>query len=101
MRELYERAPANAYECLEHLSRLARRLQGLAQHDDVEGAARIGGEIPIGITLNDRKPVPDTGVHTRLAQLHAAAVDLLVANEMGEQRAVAAADVEHARTGLN
>jgi len=35
---------------LEHLSRLARRLQGLAQHDDVEGAARIGGEIPIGIT---------------------------------------------------
>src|ERR1700730_4921842 len=101
IRERDDRAPANADERLEHLARLTRGLQGLAQHDDVESAGRIGGEIAIGIPLNDRKPVADTGVAARLAELHAAAVDSLVANEMGEQRAVAAADIEHARAGLD
>src|ERR1700732_1188676 len=59
IRERDDRAPANADEGLEHLTRLARRLQGLAQHDDVEGAGGVGGEIPIGVPLNDRKAVAD------------------------------------------
>ncbi len=39
----------------------------------------------------------DAGVDPGLAEFDAAAVDRLVARQIGEQRAVAAADVEHPR----
>ena len=62
----------------EHPARLARRLQGLAQHHDVEGALRIGVEVAVGVALDDREAVADTGIDARLAELDAAAVDALL-----------------------
>src|SRR5439155_2101306 len=61
----------------------------------------IGFEIAIGVTLDNRKPVANAGIDPRLAQFHAAAVDILVPNEIGEQSAVAAANVEHSRAGVD
>ena len=46
-------------------------------------------------------PWPHAGVDARLAQLHAAPSTALSRDEIGEQRAVAAADVEHPRAGLD
>jgi hypothetical protein len=62
----------------------------------VEGAGGVGFEIAIGVALNDRKPVANARVDPRLAELHAPAVNILVPHEMGEQRPVATADVQHA-----
>ena len=83
------------------MPRLAGRLQGLAQHDIVEGAGGIGAQVGVGVALDDAEAAPDAGIHPRLAELDAAAVDLLEMHEVVEQRAVAAADVEHPRAGLD
>jgi hypothetical protein len=77
------------------------RLQGLAQYDDIEGPGRIGFQISVGVALNDRQTVTDTGVDTRLAQLDAAAVDALLPRQIGQQCPVAATDVEHTRPGFD
>src|SRR5438477_480583 len=41
------------------------------------------------------------GIDARLAEFYAACIDPLYARQIGEQRAVAAADVEHPRAGLD
>ena len=74
-----------------------RRLQRLAQDDEVEGVVGIGGEIVVGVALDDRKAARHGLVDALLRQLDAAAVGLLLLLEALQQRAVAAADVEHAR----
>ena len=61
----------------------------------------ISVEIAIGVPLDHRQPVPHAGIDAGLAQLDAARIDALVARQIGEQRAVAAADVEHARARLD
>ena len=50
--------------------------------------------------ITDR-PWPHAGVDPGLAELDAARVDALLARQIGEQRAVAAADVEHPRARLD
>src|SRR5581483_8228692 len=88
-------------EVLEHLARPAGRLQGLAQHDIVERVLGIGGEVAVGVALDDAKPVPDTGIDAGLAQFDAARVDRLLPRQIAQQRPVAAADIEHARARLD
>src|SRR6266851_409568 len=101
IRERNDGAPADADEMLEHLARLMRRLQRLAEHGVVEGVRRIILEIVVRVALDDREAVPHAGVDARLRQLHAAAVDALVLRQIGEQLAVTAADIEHARARLD
>ncbi len=80
---------------------MARRLQRLAQHDDVEGTVGEGGQVVIGVALDDREPMPHAGIDAGLAQLDAAPVDAFLARQIGEQRPVAAADIEHPRSRLD
>ena len=60
-----------------------------------------GGEVVVGVALDDRQAVPHAGIDAGLAQLDAARVDALLARQIGEQRAVAAADIEHPRARLD
>jgi len=93
--------PSDADELLDDPARPACRLQGLAQHDDIEAASRIGFEITVGVALNHRQAMADTGVDARLAQFDASAVHVFLARQVGKQRTVAASDVEHPRAGLD
>jgi hypothetical protein len=63
IRERDDGPPTDADQSLEQLARLARRLQGLAQHHDVEGTCGVSLEIAIGVALDDRKPVANAGVN--------------------------------------
>src|SRR5665213_3773265 len=45
--------------------------------------------------------MPHAGIDAFLTELHAAPVDILVMDEMGEQLAVAAADIEDARSRID
>ena len=90
-----DRAAADADERLQNLSRLAGRLQGLAQYDHIEGLGRIGVEIAVGVALNDRKAVPDASIDARLADFDAPAIDVFVSRQIGQQGAIAATNVEN------
>src|SRR5215470_8324779 len=70
-------APPDADELLDDFPRPVCRLQGLAEHDDIERPRRVGLEVAVCVTLNDRQTVADAGIDARLAQLDAAAVNAL------------------------
>src|SRR5438128_1597221 len=97
IRKRHDRPPPDADEFLDDPARPMGDLQGLAQYHDIEGAGRIGFEIAVGIALNDRQAVADTGVDARLAQLDSTAVDALLPREISQQCTVTATDVEHTR----
>ena len=81
--------------------RLARRLQGLAQHDDVEGGRRIGVEVAVGVALDHDRPCPTQALTPDWLNSMPRAVDRLLPRQIGEQRAVSTADVEHPRARLD
>src|SRR5262249_44819861 len=92
---------ADAQQLLQHLARLACRLQGLAEHDDIEGVVWKRLEVAVGVALDYRQAVPHAGIDAGLAQLDAARVDRLRARQIGKQRAVAAATIKDARARLD
>src|SRR5229473_116860 len=51
IRKRHDRPLTDAQQLFEHQPRLARRLQGLAQYDDIESAVRKGFEVAVGIAL--------------------------------------------------
>lgn len=67
----------------------------------VEGGIGIVAQVGIGVALHHRQAVGDAGVHAGLAELHAARIHALAIHEMGQQRTVAAADIERTRAGLH
>ena len=87
---------ADAQELLQHEARIVGRLQRLAQDDEVEGVVRVGRKIVVGVALDDRQAARDGFVDVLLRQLDAAPVRLLLGFQPLQQRAVLAADVEHA-----
>ena len=96
------RASADAQQMVQHFAGAARRLNGLAQDHDVEYSARDNRQ-----DRYRRRPArPDS---PRVTQAFTFCCDssrprpstCLVAHQMLEQRAVAAADVEHARALRN
>ena len=95
--ERHDGALADAQHLPQHPARLARRLQGLAQDHVVEGVGGIVAQVGVGVALDHRQPARHAGVDAGLADLDAARVDPLEVQQLGEQRAVAAADVERAR----
>src|ERR1700751_6072884 len=94
-------ASPDADELLDDFPWPVCRLQGLAQHDDIERPRRVGLEVAVGVTLNDRQNVADAEIDARSDQLDAAAVHALVTSQKGEQLTIAAADVEDTRLRIN
>src|SRR5512132_3331935 len=92
---------ADAQQLLQRRPRRPHRLQRLAEHHVVERPVWIVEQVGVGVALDYRKPGADAGVDAVAGQLDAAPVDLLELHEVVEQRAVAAADVEHSRTRLD
>src|SRR4029077_10960312 len=88
---------ADPQHLAQHLARLARGLQGLAQDHVVERIVGIVAQVGVGVALDHRQAVGHAGVDAGLAQFHAARVDLLEVHQIGQERAVAAADIERAR----
>ena len=67
------------------------------QDGEVEGEVRVIDEVGVGVALDHRQALRHAGVHPGLAELDAAAVDAALLGKQPQQRAVAAADIEHAR----
>src|SRR5581483_6760861 len=92
------RAP---HQVLDHALGVAGRLECLRQDHIVEGLVGILGEIGIGIALHHREALRHAGIDARLAELDAAAIDLLEMAEIVQEDAVAATDIENAAVGLD
>ena len=58
-------------------------------------------EVGIGVALDHRQSLRHAGIHPRLAELDAASLHVALLRQQPEQRAVAAADIEHARARLH
>ena len=86
---------------VQHRAWIVGRLQCLAEDHIVEGIRRIIFEVGVGVALDGRQAVAHAGVHAGLAQLDAAPVDLLGFPQMLQQRAIPAADIQHAAGGLH
>jgi hypothetical protein len=91
---------ADAQHVLEHDAGLTGGLQGLRQHDVIKSVVRIVGEIGVGVTLDHGEALGDALVDTFARQLDAAPVDATALQQL-EEFAVAAADIEHARPGID
>ena len=75
IRKRDNRITADAQHMFEHDARLAGRLQGLRQDDEVEGVVGIVYEVCVGVALHHRKALGDAFVHALTRQLDTAAVD--------------------------
>ena len=96
-----DRLPPDAEHLLDDDTRPVGRLQRLAEDDIVEGIVGIVDEIGVGVALDDREAARDAFVDAALADLDAAPVDPARRLEERQELAVAAADVEDARAGLD
>ena len=95
IRETYHGASADPQHLAQHGTRLFHRLQGARQHDVIECAIRIVREVDIGIAMHYRQASGDRPGDFRHVDLDAAGVAVLGPEQMVDQRAVAAPDVEH------
>ena len=86
---------------LHHDTRLPRRLQGLRQDHIIKRTIRIIGQIRIGIALDHRKSLRDAFIDPRLREFHPAGINAAPLGQQPQQRAVAAADIQHTRSGLD
>ena len=101
--EIGERDDRRAGRCAAARSstcaRLAHRLQGLAQDDVVEGAVGIvARSVSASPWITDEPAATQALTPAWLSSMPRPST-CLVARQIGEQRAVAAADVEHPRAG--
>src|SRR5882724_3695519 len=93
--------PANTQHVFQHDARLSRRLQGLRQNDIVEGVVRIVCKVRVSIALDHCQALGDALIHALARQLDAAPVDVTRLRQQSQQFAIAATDIEHARTALD
>ncbi len=100
MREVRERDDADVADTrglLQHLLGLAQVLQGVELQHHVETLVLEGGEAFFQIELDHIHTAPRAGQHVVVGQFDAVAGASALCLQMGEQLAVAAAEVEHAR----
>jgi hypothetical protein len=90
---------ADAQKMLQHHTRLFRRLDGLRQDHEIENLAGIFDQVGVGVALHHRQAARHAGIDVLLRQFDAAPVDAFCPHQMFQQRAVAAADVQHPRAG--
>src|SRR6185437_14524680 len=81
------------------MARRIGRLDGLRQDRIIEGVIGVIDKVGVCVALDHRESLRHAIIHARLAELDAAAVDVPPRGKQAEQRAVAAADIEHARAG--
>ena len=74
-------------------------LQGLRQDHVVEGVVLEQGEARFQVELQDVDVVAHAGEHFRVVDLHPVAVRLVPVPQVLEERAVAAAEIQHPRAG--
>jgi hypothetical protein len=96
-----EGPPTDAQQFVEHPIRPARGLQRLAEDGIIEAVIGIVGEIAIGIALHHRQPLRHRGGDIGGVEFEPARVHSAPVAQGRHQRAVAAADVEHARHRLD
>ena len=99
VRKADDRAAAYPQHLAQDHGRIVQKRQRLAQDHRVEAGVGIIGQALFQITLPDAESAAHAGQHARLAALHPAARHLLAAHQMFEQRAVPAAQVQHAGPG--
>ena len=80
-------------------ARAPGRLQGQREHHDVERPVGEIGQALVDIGGDDRDAARHAGVEGLRGDLDALALAAPVADELLEQRAVAAAEVQHPRSG--
>src|SRR5271170_6833144 len=99
IRHRNDRPAADPQHMLEHDPGLAGGLQSLRQDHIVEGVVRVIDEVGVGVALNDGEPFRHAIVNALLRKLYSSSVDISLFDQEPQQIAVAAADVEYARTG--
>ncbi len=93
--------PADAEYLLEHPLHVHHRLQRLREHDEVELPGGEGGKPVIEVGLHHVQPAADAGQNRPFVQLDAHDLAAAAAPQPGQEAAVAAAQVQHARAGRN
>ena len=96
--EGHERPAADAEQLVHDLVGRARGLQRLAEDRIVECAGGVAGEIDIGVALHYRQTPRYRGGDVGGVDFDPARVDLSLVAQRRHQRAVAAADIEDARS---
>ena len=81
------------------MSGIVHGLQGVREDDGVEGVVGKSVEPRVKVALDDIDAVEEGGEHVGIGDVDAVAADSALALQAGEQRAVAATEVEHARAG--
>ena len=92
---------ADAQHLGQHLARFFHRLERARENHVVERVVRIIDQLGIGVALHNGHSVRHGALHFPHVNLDAARVAFFLAVEMVDQRAVGAADVEHARAGFH
>ena len=92
-----DRVAADAQHLVDDVLDVVHRLQRLREHHDVERGVLEAGEPALEVALDHVDAVGEAREHALRRDLHAVAVGVALAGEEGEQAAVAAAQVEHAR----
>ena len=95
--EADDHPPADAQQVEEQFLGVVDLLQGLAEHHHVEAVRRVVADLGAEIALEHGQAAFDAAGHFFLGLLDAGAGHLLVGLQVGEQVAVAAAEIEYAR----
>ena len=89
----------DAHHLLQYEGRTACGLQRLREHHDVERPTLEVVESGVDVALDDRDPTVDARVKAVRRDLDTVTVATTDLNQVLQQRAVAAAQVQHPRTG--
>ena len=90
-------AAPDAHQLRQHIRRPLHRLQRVRKDHHVECGIGIIGQIGIGIALHDGKATAHGSGHVAGIQFDATAFHALGVAQPGQQLAIAATDIEHAR----
>ena len=99
--ERHDSHPAHAHHLLQHQRRAMRGLQRLREDHHVVGVVLHIAQPLVDVGHHHRHAPGNAGVEALVGDLHARAIAPLLADEVVEQRAVAAAQVEHPRPARN
>ena len=98
VRDAHDAGPANAHHLRQDAFHVLHRLQGLGQHDTVKLPVGKRPEALVQVGLDHIQPATDGGEDLLLVQLDSDQAAVVGLPQPGQQRARAAAEVEHTGT---
>src|SRR5580704_13735592 len=101
IRECYDGLASHAEHFTQHFKRCARFLKGLAEDYIVERLIGEIGECVLDVAMKNRNAAPYGLPHLSALNLHPTSIHVLILGEPGQQLALPAAEVQHARIGLD